>query len=142
MPDANATQHVGELARRTLFYNLRLPHLRQHRFYGLSADALYCRKKAMCCLVQGDRLNHADSLRFRVLRDGDDNNKAMRSCLPAVAEADVGDFSFSLMFRQVSGLSPEQPLAPTYDFFKVSLRSADRSSGTSADCLIHVRLST
>ena len=46
------------------------------------------------------------------------------------------------MFWQVSGLSPEQPLSPTYDFFKLFLRSADRSSGTSADCLIPVRLST
>ncbi len=94
----------------------------------------------MGCLVQGDRLNQAGSLRFRVLRDGDDNDKAVRPYLTVGAEADGGDFSFSLVFLQVSGLSPEQPLAPTYDFFKLFLRSADRSSGTSADSLTPVRL--
>jgi hypothetical protein len=111
-------------------------------FYGLSADPPYCRKKAMGCLVQGDRLNQAGSLQFRVLREGDDNDKDVRPCLPVGAEADGGDFSFSLVFWQVSGLSPEQPLSPTYNFFKVFLRSADRSSGTSADCFIPIRLST
>jgi hypothetical protein len=66
----------------------------------------------------------------------------VRPCLPVGTEADDGDFSFSLVFWYVSGLSPEQPLASTYDFFKLFLRSADRSSGTSADYLIPARLST
>ncbi len=50
----------------------------------------------MGCLVQGDRLNQAGSLRFRVLKD--DNDKAVRPCLPVGAEADGEDFSFSLVF--------------------------------------------
>jgi hypothetical protein len=112
------------------------------RFYGLSADAPYCRKKAMGAIVQGDRLNHAGSLRFHVLREGDDNDPAVRPCLPVGAEADGGDFNLCLVFWQVSGLSPAQPLAPNYNFFKVFLLSADRSSGTAADCLIPLRLPT
>ena len=87
-------------------------------------------------------MNLAGSLPFRVLREGDDNDRDARPCLPVGAEADCGDFSFSLLLRQVSGLSPEQPLSPTYNFFKVFLRSADMSSGTSVDCFIPIRLST
>ncbi len=52
----------------------------------------------MDCLVQGDRLNQAGSLRFRFLHDGDDNDKAMRPCLLVGAEANGGEFSFSLVF--------------------------------------------
>jgi hypothetical protein len=111
-------------------------------FYGLSADAPYLRKKAMGAIVQGDRLNQAGSLRFRVMREGDDNDPAVRPCLPVGAGADGADFSFSLVFWQVSGLKPEEPLSLTYDFFKVYLRSADRLTGTVADCLIPIRLST
>ncbi len=76
----------------------------------------------MGCLVQGDRLNQAGSLEFRVMRDGDTNNPAVRMCLSDAG----GDYNFSLVFWQVSCLSPEKPLAPTYDFFKVFLRSADK----------------
>ena len=111
-------------------------------FYGVSADVPYVRKKAMGCLVQGDRLNQAGSLTFRVLRDGDPNNPAVRPCQPVGTAVYGADFSFSLVFWQVSGLSPETPLAPTYNFFKVFLRSADRTAGTAADCLIPVRLCT
>ncbi len=66
----------------------------------------------------------------------------MRPCRSVGAEADGGAFNFSLVFWQVSGLFPEQPLALTYDFFKLFLRSADKFSGASADCLIPVRIST
>ena len=115
-----------------------MPGYAGYGYYGCSADAPYARKKAMGCLIQGDRLNQAGSLEFRVMRDGDTTNPDVRMCLPDAG----GDFSFSLVFWQVSGLSPEKPLAPTYNFFKVFLRSADRSSGIAADCLIPVRLST
>ncbi len=57
------------------------------------------------------------------------------------AGADGEEFSFSMVFWQVSRLFPEQPLAPTYNFFKVYFRSADKSNGTAADCLIPVSLS-
>ncbi len=115
-----------------------MPGYAGYGYYGCSADAPYARKKAMGCLIQGDRLNQAGSLEFCVMRDGDTTNPDVRMCLPDAG----GDFSFSLVFWQVSGLSPEKPLAPTYNFFKVFLRSADRSSGTAADCLIPVRLTT
>ena len=111
--------------------------------YGVSGDVPYLRKKAMGCLVQGDRLNQAGSLRFRLLRDGDTTNPAVRPCLPVGPAVYGANFSFSLVFWQVSGLSPEKPLSPTYNFFKVFLRSADRAAGgTTADFNVPVRLSS
>ena len=89
-----------------------------------------------------DRLNQAGSLKFRVLRDGDDDDSAVRPCLPVGPAVYGADFRFSLVFWQVSGLGPEQPISPTYDFFKAYLRSADRLSGTTTDCHIPIRLST
>jgi hypothetical protein len=119
-----------------------LPGYASTGFYGLSADAPYLRKKSMGAVIQGDRLNQAGTLRFRVMRDGDDNDPSVRPCLPVGAAADGADFSFSLVFWQVSGLGPEEPISPTYDFFKVYLRSADRSTGTAADCQVPIRLTT
>ena len=40
------------------------------------------------------------------------------------------------------GLSSEKPLAPTYNFFKVFLRSADRYAGSTADFTVPVLLSS
>ncbi len=96
----------------------------------------------MGCLVQGDRLNQAVSLEFRVMRDGDTNNPDVRSCLPVGPAVYGSDFSFSLGFWRVPGLSPEKPLSPTYNFLKVFLRSADRSAGSTADFTVPVRLSS
>ncbi len=94
----------------------------------------------MGAIFQDERLSQVESLRFRVMCDGDDDDSAVRPCLPAGPTVYGADFSFSLVFWQVSGLSPEQPLSPTCDFFKVFLRSADRSSGTPADNHIPLRL--
>jgi hypothetical protein len=110
-------------------------------FYGVSADIPYCRKKTMGCLVQGDRLNQAGSLEFRVMRDGDVTDPDVRPCPPVGPAVYGSDFSFSHVFGQVSGLSPEKPLSPTYNFFKVFLRSVDRSIGSTADFIVPVRLS-
>jgi hypothetical protein len=76
------------------------------------------------------------------MRDGDDVDETVRPCLPVGVDAYGAYFSFSLMFWQDSGLSPEQPISPTYDFFKAYLRSAHRLSGTSADCYLPIGLST
>jgi len=76
------------------------------------------------------------------MRDGDTNNPAVRRCLPVGGGTNGGDFSFSIVFGQVSRLSSKQPIALSYDFFKVFLRSADRSSEIAANCLIPIRLST
>jgi hypothetical protein len=112
-------------------------------YYGCSEDAPYSRKEVMGCLIQGDRLSQAGSLESRVMRDGDTtNNPVIRPCLPVGGGASGGGYTFSLVFWQVSSLSLEKPLAPTYNYFKVCLRNADRSSGTAVDCLILVRLST
>ncbi len=94
-------------------------------FYGLSGDQPYVRKSAMGAIVQDDWLNQAGSLRFRVMRDGDDDEFAVRPCLPVGPAAYGADFMFSFMFWQVSHLGPEQPISPTYDFFKVYILSYD-----------------
>jgi len=96
----------------------------------------------MGAVIQGDRLNHAGTLRFWVMRDGDDNDPSVRPCLPVGPNASGADFSFSRVFWQVSGLSPEETISPTYDVFKVYLRSAERSTGTAADCHIPLSLTT
>ena len=111
-------------------------------FYGVSVDVPYWRKKTMACLVQGDRLNQAGSLEFRVMRDGDMTDPDVRPCLPVGPAVYGSDFSFSLVLWQVSGLSPEKPLSPTYNFFKVFLRSADRCIGSMADFIVPVRISS
>ncbi len=67
-------------------------------YYGCSADAPYCRKKTLGAIIQGDRLNQPGILRFRVVRDGDDNDPIVRPCLTVGAGADGGDFSFSMVF--------------------------------------------
>ena len=76
------------------------------------------------------------------MRDGDTNNPAVSPCLLVGGGASGGDCSLSFVFWQVSGLSLEKPLAPTYKFLKVRIRSVDMSSGTATDYLIPVRLST
>ena len=109
-------------------------------FYGVSADLPYCPKKTVGCLVQGGRLNQAGSLEFRGMRDGGTNDPDVRPCLPVGPAVYKSDFSFSLVFWQVSVLSPEKPLSPTYSFFKVFLRSADRSTRSTADFTVPARL--
>ena len=76
------------------------------------------------------------------MRDGDTNDPTAHPCFTVGPGAHGGDFSFSLVLWQVPRLSPEQLFSPTYSFFNLYLRSADRSSGTAANCLIPVRLST
>ena len=70
-------------------------------FYGLSADAPYLRKKTMGAVIQGDRLNQAGTLRFRAMREVDDNDPSARPCLSVGPDASGADFSFSLVFWQV-----------------------------------------
>ncbi len=72
----------------------------------------------MGCLVQGDRLNQAGSLELRVMRDGDMTDPDVRPYLPVGPAVYGANFSFSLVFWQVSGLSPEKPLSPTYNFLQ------------------------
>ncbi len=76
------------------------------------------------------------------MRDGDANEPDVRPCLPVGPTVYGADFSLSLVFWQVSGLSPEKPLSPTSKVFKLFLRIADRSSGSTADFTVPVRLSS
>ena len=75
-----------------------LPGYAGIEFYGLSADAPYLRKKTMGAIIQGDRLNQAGTLRFRVMRNGDDNDPSVRPYLPVGPDAPGADFSFSFEF--------------------------------------------
>ena len=79
-------------------------------FHGVSADVAHCHKKEMGCVVQGGRLNQAGSLEFLVMREGDTNDPDVRPCLPAGPTVYGSQFSFSLVFWQVSGLPPKKPL--------------------------------
>jgi hypothetical protein len=74
------------------------------------------------------------------MRDGDTTDPDVRPCLPVGPVVYGADFSFSLVFWQVSGLSPEKPLSPMYNLFKVFLRSADRSARSTADFTVPARL--
>jgi hypothetical protein len=74
--------------------------------------------------------------------DGVMTDTDVRPCLPVGPAVYGADFSFSLVFWQVSGLSPEKPLSPTYNFFKLFLRSADIFIGSIADFIVPVRLSS
>ena len=95
-------------------------------FYGgVSADLPYFRKKTMGCLVQGDRLDHAGSLELHGMRDGDTNDPDVCLCLSIGPAVYGSDFLFSWVFWHVSWMSPEKPLSPTYNSFKVFLRNAD-----------------
>ena len=76
------------------------------------------------------------------MRDGDTNDPDAHPCLPVGLAVYGSDLLFSLVLWQVSGLSPEKPLSPTYNFFKVFLRSADRSARSTADFTVPVRLTS
>ncbi len=91
----------GKMVRLAFFYPLRTIGVRWYgvlRFYGVSADLPYCRKKTMSCLVQGGHLNQAGSLEFRVMRDGDMADPDFQPCLPVGSAVYGADFSFSIVF--------------------------------------------
>ncbi len=79
----------------------------------------------MGAIIQGDWLNQAGTLRFRVMRDGDNDDSVVHKCLPDGPAVYGVDFRFNLVSWQVSGFSPEQPLSPTYDMLKAYLFSTD-----------------
>ena len=56
--------------------------------------------------MRGKRLNRTDSLKFRIMRDGDTNDPDIRQSLPVGPAVYGSYFSSSLVFLQVSGLSP------------------------------------
>ena len=108
--------------------------------YGISADTPYLRTKHLGCILQGDRLNQAGTIRFSVKQF--DEGLVTPCQQPNGASIFGEEFSFSLVFWEVPAPKPEVPISPYYDFFKLYLSSADRSSGTVDDCLIPVGLST
>ena len=75
-----------------------LPGLVGTGFYGLGQDDPYCRHQMMGCVVKGNRLNQAGSLRFQFLRGGDSVNNAIRPCLPPGPAVFGGDFDFFFVF--------------------------------------------
>lgn len=103
-------------------------------FYGISADQPYISRNAYGCYIQGDRLNQAGTLSFKVLLDY--GNSVETAEEPFADEIWGDDFTFSLVFWEVEKPIPERPISPYYDFYKLVLRSDNRISGTPGDCHI------
>ena len=103
-----------------------LPSYVRRGIYGLSADVPYCRKHHLACLVEGDVLNRAGSLRFRMMRAVDPSDASVRPCLqPDGVNVHGEDFSFRLVFWQVKRPMPEKPISPYYDFYKLAIRISE-----------------
>ncbi len=75
-------------------------------FYAVSGDQQCVRKKAMGAIIQDDRLNQAGSLRFRVMRDGDDIESDVRPGLPVGPAVYGATFRFSLVFGRFPASRP------------------------------------
>jgi hypothetical protein len=110
--------------------------------YGQSADTPYLRTRSLSTLVHSDCLKQTSVLHFRMMREGDDANTGFRPCLqPNSATVWGYDYSFGLVFWELEHKLPRTPTV-TFDFYKVFLRSVDRSQGTAADCRIPVSMTT
>ena len=113
----------------------------QYGYYGMSAELPYLRRAHLGVVVQGDRINQAGSLRFRLLMPGAQGMVPLRQ--PDGASVHGKDFAFSLVFWEVDSVDPERPLPAYYDFYKVYLSSRDRQpGGTPGDCEIPISLTT
>jgi hypothetical protein len=74
-------------------------------FYGLSADQPYISRNAYGCYIQGDRLNQAGTLSFKVLLDFAD--EGIEGAFEPLANTTYGeDFAFSLVFSEVKSRFP------------------------------------
>jgi hypothetical protein len=110
-------------------------------FYGFSADQPYISRNAYGCYIQGDRLNQAGTLTFKVLLDYAD--EGMEGASEPLANATYGeDFAFSHVLWEVKKPIPERTISPYYDFYTLVLQSSDIISGTPADCHIPLNFST
>ena len=111
-------------------------------YYGMSADAPYVGRKSLGCYIQGDRLNQAGTLQFRMMQGPSVNDASVRPCKEPDGATVFGEhYSFSLVFWEIKTPKPEKPISPYYDFYKLYLNSSDRLSGTPADCTIPVHFS-
>jgi hypothetical protein len=115
----------------------------QYGYFGMTADVPYLRKSHLGLVVQGDRINQAGSLRFRVMM------LSATGLAPLTAPDGVSvhgaNFSFSLVFWEVKSVDPERPIPAFYDFYKVWVSSRDRQlqgGGTPAECEVPIRMST
>jgi hypothetical protein len=110
--------------------------------FGLASDAPYLRTESLSTLVHADNIKQSGVLHFKMYREGDDFNTAYRECVAPNGTTAFGvDFSFSLVFWELPHPAPSRSVS-TFDFFKVFLRSMDRTSGTVADAIIPLKLST
>jgi hypothetical protein len=116
-----------------------LCHLQQYDtlgFYGLTADSSYVSKKTLGVILQGDTLNMAGQIRFRLLQE---TPLGFLPCQAPQTNAVYGtEFDFMLVFW--SHPKPEHPLS--HDYYRVFLSTRDRLSGTVDDCLVPVSINT
>ena len=116
-----------------------LLHLQQYEdlgIYGLTADSPYISRRTLGVILQGDTLNKAGVLRFRVLQESDDGFTPCQAPQNNVIFGD--DFRFMLVFWSYP--KPENPLA--HDFYRLILDTGARVSGSAADCLVPVSINT
>ena len=117
-----------------------LVHLQQFEsrgFYGVTADTPYISRKTMGTFLQGDTLNRAGVLRFRVLQEA--ANGLFTPCLQQIPGLNYGK-EFQVMLVFWSHPAPEQPLS--FDFYKIFLNTLERTSGTTDNCLVPVQINT
>jgi hypothetical protein len=116
-----------------------LVHLQQFEsrgLYGVTADTPYVSSKTLGTFLQGDTLNRAGVLRFRVLQEA---ANGFTPCLAQIPDINYGaDFQFVLLFWTYP--APEKPLS--FYFFKIFLNTVDRVSGSVDNCLVPVQTNT
>ena len=116
-----------------------LCHLQQYEtqgLYGMTADSSYVSKKTLGVILQGDTLNMAGRIRFRLLQE---TPLGFVPCQAPQTNVVYGtNFAFMLVFW--SHPKPEHPLS--HDYYRVFLSVADRLSGTADDCLVPVSINT
>ena len=112
-----------------------LVHLQQYEsrgVYGVTAESPYVSRKTMGVVLQGDTLNKAGALTFRLLQESEDGFS------PCSENSFGTDFRFMLVFWTYP--RPENPLA--HDYYRIFLVSATRISGTTANCLVPILINT
>ena len=103
-------------------------------FYGVCQDSPYLQSSALPLVSHGDDLRTRRSLDFEVLATGVFGDGGVKTFLPTF----VDDWAASIVFWTVE---PERPLT-RYDHFHIWVNTADRVSGTVADCTVPLDLTT
>ncbi len=112
-----------------------LCHLQQFEtkgIYGVVADSQYVSKHTMGVQLQGDTLNMAGILRFRMFQETD---TGFAPCKAVLADTVYGArYRFMLVFWTYP--KPEKPLS--HSFYRLFLSTRDRISGSVDNCHVPV----